>query len=196
MDRTVAGSGATASPEELRRPLNATAAALLGLLHNGPMTGWDLVMLAQERIGNFWTVTQSQVYRELTAMALAGLVEAGPPGPRDRKPYTLTDAGRVSFAGWLDREPGPDQIRIPLLLTLAFAHHLSPQRLQSILAARRAEHAERLAGYEAARAAFEETLPVGRDAARRATLEYGLRHERAVLEWFDVLPAVLGLDIP
>jgi len=33
------------------------------------MTGWDLVAVAQQRIGNFWTLTQSQVYRELTAMA-------------------------------------------------------------------------------------------------------------------------------
>lgn len=47
-----------------RRPLNSTAASLLGFLHEGPMSGWDLVNLAQERIGDFWTITQSQVYRE------------------------------------------------------------------------------------------------------------------------------------
>ena len=35
------------------RPLNATAASLLGFLHEGPKTGWDLVVTAQERIGKF-----------------------------------------------------------------------------------------------------------------------------------------------
>ena len=74
------------------RELNATAAALLGLLHRGPMTGWDLVTTAQERIGNFWTLTQSQVYRELARMTEIGLVTVGEPGPRDRKPYTITSA--------------------------------------------------------------------------------------------------------
>ena len=60
------------------RPLNATAASLLGFLHEGPMTGWDLVERAQERIGDFWTVTRSQVYRELAAMASDALIERGP----------------------------------------------------------------------------------------------------------------------
>ncbi len=53
-------------------PLNATAASLLGFLHEGPKTGWDLVATAQDRIGKFWSVTTSQVYRELAAMEAAG----------------------------------------------------------------------------------------------------------------------------
>ena len=57
--------------------VNATGGSLLGFLHERPMTGWDLVTVAQQRIGNFWSLTQSQVYRELNAMAGAGLVEAG-----------------------------------------------------------------------------------------------------------------------
>ncbi len=106
------------------RPLNATAASLLGFLHEGPMTGWDLVATAEARIGDFWSLTQSQVYRELAAMAEGGLVEAGERGPRDRQPYTITDAGRAAFAGWVDREPGPETIRFPLLLTILFGMHL------------------------------------------------------------------------
>jgi len=31
----------------MERPLNPTAASLLGFLHHGPMTGWDLVAAAQ-----------------------------------------------------------------------------------------------------------------------------------------------------
>ncbi len=108
------------------RPLNATAASLLGFLHEGPMTGWDLVAVAQQRIGDFWTLTQSQVYRELAAMAGAGLVELGRPGPRDRKPYLITEAGRAAFREWIDREPALEQIRFPLLLSIMFAGHTSP----------------------------------------------------------------------
>ena len=52
--------------------------------------------MAQDRIGNFWTLTQSQVYRELARMTEDGLVTVGVPGPRDRKPYTITDAGRTA----------------------------------------------------------------------------------------------------
>ena len=83
--------------------LNATAASLLGFLVDGPKSGWDLVATAQRRIGDFWSLTQSQVYRELTAMAEAGLVEPGERGSRERRPYEITDAGRAAFAEWLER---------------------------------------------------------------------------------------------
>jgi DNA-binding PadR family transcriptional regulator len=191
------GAAGRARPSDApgpRRPLNATAASLLGFLHDGPMTGWDLVVTAQDRIGAFWTLTQSQVYRELATMVADGLVEVGPPGPRERKPHAITAAGRAAFAGWLDREPGPDQVRIPLLLTIAFARHLPAERLAEIIASRRTEHAERLAGYRAARDALGGTGDDER--TRRATLEFGLRHEQAVLDWFDLLPELLGGEAP
>jgi DNA-binding PadR family transcriptional regulator len=172
------------------RRLNATAAALLGLLHDGPMTGWELIGCAQERIGEFWSLTQSQVYRELSGMAERGLVEVGPPGPRDRKPYALTDAGRAAFADWVAQPPGPDQVRIPLLLTIAFADHLPAERLAVLVAEQRQVHADRLARYREHRAALDAGGEVS--TARRATLEFGLRHEEAVLDWFDALPGMLA----
>ncbi len=178
----------------MTRPrLNATAAALLGLLHDGPMTGWELIGCAQERIGEFWSLTQSQVYRELTAMAQRGLVDVGAPGPRDRKPYALTDAGRAAFAGWVAQPPGGDQVRIPLLLTIAFADHLPADRLAALVAEQRQVHADRLARYREHRAALDAAGGDGAvTSARLATLEFGLRHEEAVLDWFDALPGLLG----
>lgn len=173
------------------RPLNATAASLLGFLHEGPMAGWDLVAVAQEWIGDFWTLTQSQVYRELAAMAGAGLVELGQRGPRDRKPYLITEAGRAAFREWIDREPALEQIRFPLLLTIMFAGHLPPGRLAEMVAAHRAVHAERLAGYRKVRGELDGVID-GADRFRRATLEFGLRYESAVLDWFDQLSETLG----
>ena len=169
--------------------LNATAAALLGLLHDGPLTGWELIGRAQERIGEFWSLTPSQVYRELTGMADRGLITAGPTGPRDRKPYELTAVGRAAFSAWLGAVPGPDQVRIPLLLTIAFAEHLPADRLAELVAGQREVHAERLARYQEFRAALRGVDGV--PAARLATLEFGLRHEEAVLDWFDALPGIL-----
>ena len=169
-------------------PLNATAAALLGLLHRGPMTGWDLVATAQDRIGNFWTLTQSQVYRELTRMTETGLLTVGPPGPRDRKPYTITPAGRQAFTTWLNEDPARDQIRVPLLLTIQFSDHLSPHRLHDIITTQRAAHADRLATY---RAAAQHLATDPTQTTRLATLRFGIHHEEAVLAWFEELPGML-----
>lgn len=166
------------------RPLNATAASLLGFLHSGPMTGWDLHATAEARIGGFWTVTRSQVYRELSSLNAAGLVEEGVVGARAQKPYTITEIGRTAFAGWANREPGDATIRHPLLLTMAFGEHLEPNMLKAILKGHRLRHQEVLAGYLAQREAWGDL-----SVFDSATLDFGIRYEQATLEWFDALPA-------
>lgn len=166
--------------------VNATAAALLGLLRDGPATGYALFARAAQELGDFWTVTRSQVYRELSAMADAGLVEAGEAGARDARPYALTETGRQAFRAWLHDEPGPDVVRIPLLLRLAFADELAPARRRELVTAQRGAHAARLASYEQTEAA---ALAAGATAQQLATLRFGLAYERAVLGWFDELAA-------
>ncbi|MEV6277001.1 PadR family transcriptional regulator [Nocardia sp. NPDC051832] len=168
-----------------RKSLNSTAASLLGFLHEGPMSGWDLTTLAQERIGDFWTITQSQVYRELAAMDTAGLVEKGPVGARDRTPYQITQPGREAFHEWISRDPGAETIRVPLLLTLAFGNHLEPGHRDRIIAANREIHQKRLDGYLAQE-------PTEMPAHLRATLAFGINYERGVLEWFERLPGLLA----
>jgi DNA-binding PadR family transcriptional regulator len=172
----------------MSRPLNATAASLLGFLHQGPMTGWDLVATAQQRIGDFWSLTQSQVYRELASMAEHGLVEAGERGSRDKRPYTLTPAGREAFAAWIERIPGNETIRFPLLLTLAFGQHVNSERLATILQHHRLVHTERLRAYRLQR---EEIAALG-DPYALTTLEFGIIYESAVLDWFNQLPDQLA----
>ena len=166
------------------RPLNPTAASLLGFLHWRPMSGYELAATAQQVIGAFWTLTRSQVYRELAWMADAGLVTAGERGARDRVAYTLTNAGREAFAGWIVRPPGTETIRHPLLLTLSFGRHVPPERLAAFLRDHREAHQARLRAYEAE---AQDESP-GSDPFRAATLAFGLAYERATAAWFDALP--------
>jgi DNA-binding PadR family transcriptional regulator len=166
-----------------KKALNATAASLLGFLHEGPMSGWDLVETAQLVIGNFWSLTPSQVYRELAAMAEKGLVTREEKGARDRQPYRITDAGRAAFAEWTAEEPSPETIRFPLLLSISFGRHLAPERLATHIRKHHAMHRERYAALE--RLAQERVD----DPYLQATLRFGLGYERAVLDWFDSLPA-------
>jgi DNA-binding PadR family transcriptional regulator len=171
----------------MERRLNATAASLLGFLHEEPMSGYDLAATAERRIGDFWSLTQSQVYRELAWMADAGLVAAGERGTRERRPYALTDAGRAAFAEWVDRPPGAETIRHPLLLTVSFGRHVPPDRLAAFLHQHRAAHAERLRSYETD--AAELARDGDADPYRSATLAFGIAYERAVMDWFAGLPA-------
>jgi len=168
--------------------LNPTAASLLGFLHSGDLSGYDLVGVAQLFIGDFWTLTRSQVYRELAVLADRGLVEAGETGPRSRRPYRLTEAGRAAFGEWVAQPPGTEQIRYPLLLTLSFGSWLGPDRLLELVAEHRKLHEERLESY----LTLESDEAMEQEPYQRATLAFGIHYERAVLAWMDELPRILN----
>jgi DNA-binding PadR family transcriptional regulator len=170
--------------------LNPTAASLLGFLHERPLTGWELVAVAVQRIGDFWSLTRSQVYRELAAMEQAGLVEAGPIGPRQRRPYTITTSGREAFAEWSTTEPGPETIRFPLLLMVAFGGHVPPGRLAGWLHSHRDQHAARLERYQAELRSMTESEDS--DPYALATLGFGVAYEQAVVDWFETLPPAIS----
>ena len=158
--------------------LNATQGSLLGFLHDGPKTGWDLLQVSATTLARFWNVTSSHVYRELKTLASRGLVAEGPPGRRDRRPYEITDAGREAFREWIAQEPGPEQIRMPLLVTLWFGRHLDRETLSKFLVAHRQEHAARLAMYRDVDIA---------DPYVDAVVQFGVAYERAIVEWIDQL---------
>jgi len=122
-------------------------------------------------------------------MAEDGLVDAGEPGTRARKVYTINDRGRQAFTEWLSQPPGNETIRFPLLLTLAFGQHVPPHQPASVLARHRIIHTDRTA-YRCQR----EQMPPGYEEADPyavATLQFGIRYEETVLAWFDELPASL-----
>lgn len=162
--------------------VNATAAALLGLLRDRPESGYALARRAHAELGDYWTVTRSQVYRELAALADRGLVTVQEAGPRARREHALTDAGRAAFLAWLQSDGDADVVRIPLLLRLAFADALPPERLRTLVAGQRRVHAERLAHYRELERAARALGAGDRDLV---TLRFGLHYEQAALAWFD-----------
>jgi DNA-binding PadR family transcriptional regulator len=167
--------------------LNATAASVLGFLDAGPRTGWELTQAIEDSIGNFWNVTRSQVYRELASLAADGLVEAGDRGPRDRRPYSVTPSGRQAFVDWINREPGDELIRMPLLLTIFFREHVAPERLATFLHAHRQRHQACLDEFLAIAGELGSTPSGPLDALR-----FGIAYEREMLRWIDEMLASAG----
>jgi DNA-binding PadR family transcriptional regulator len=156
--------------------LNPTQGSLLGLLHDSPKTGWDLLQEVRAGLARFWNVTPSHVYRELNTLEQRKLVRAGKPGAREKRPFAITAAGRRAFTAWISDPPGPEQIRYPLLVRLWFGRLIDDESLASFIDAERAEHAQRLALYEDMHAD---------DPHVDAVVRFGVHYERAVLAWLD-----------
>ena len=72
-------------------------------------------------MANVWPATQSQLYGELNKLADAGLIEVSAVGPRGRKEYAVTDAGRAELLRWIidsarrPARPRPELLRVFLL---------------------------------------------------------------------------------
>src|ERR1700724_2999152 len=128
--------------------LNATAGSLLGFLLDGPRSGWDLARDAKSGIGNFWNITQSQVYRELRTLEERGLVTAqAATGSRERRPYAITIAGREAFREWIRQPPGGRSHPVPFLVLVSFAETVQPDRLGRCLREHELVHLRRRDAY-------------------------------------------------
>ena len=169
------------APERRATPVNSTAAALLGLLHAEPMTGGQLVAAAADRFGAFFSVTRSQVYRELPTLTDAGLLRLGEQGPRASQQYVLTPAGKHAFRTWLADGAGPDTLRSPLVLRLLHAGSLPADEREELVRAGREAFRSRLT---AARATARREA----DPYRRAVADFAVAHNRAMVKLLDAIP--------
>lgn len=165
--------------------INATAAALLGLLHEGQMTGGQLMATAEERLGRYWSMTRSQVYRELPALAELGYVKLGKPGPRSSQPYSITPTGKRAFLRWLTEEPSRDALRNSVALRVAFGDKQSATQLRKLQDTAVSYHNEELA---ASREQAKEAKKEG-DEYGAAALEFAISYHKAALAWLKTVPS-------
>ncbi len=99
---------------------------MLGLLINGPRSGYDLDRVFKDSLAFFWPAKTSQIYRELDAMERKGwltserVIQSEKP---NKRVYSITEEGRREFRDWLS-EPGDNQGNISLLL-----HERRPDQL-------------------------------------------------------------------
>ena len=161
--------------------LGPSSQVILGILAvAGPQTPYSIKQIAARTVGYYWPFPHAQIYAETARLARLGLaIEDQEPGGLRRKRYAITTAGRSAVEAWLAAPtPDPAQFRDLGLLKLAFGSLSSPDARRRLAQDQAAAHATRLALYEH----FAAVAPL--DEYLRATLELGLRYERAALEFW------------
>jgi DNA-binding PadR family transcriptional regulator len=156
--------------------------ALLGLLHDGPASGYDLLRVFKLSLGNSWPATQSQIYTELTRLADAGLLDVAAQGPRGRKEYSLNEAGRLELRRWMLETRPERHPRSEALLRVFLMGALTRQESEDYLAwlgERAAADVEMLNTLEASINWDEDDLSLN----GRLVMEYGKRLWSMTEEW-------------
>lgn len=164
---------------------------ILGLLNLRALSGYDLKKAFDGSVNHFWQADQSQIYRTLDTLVAEGRVtvtvqpQAGRP---DRKEHRITPSGQEELAGWL-RSPLPAEVsREPFLARLFFLGDLGDEQAVRDLLHERREQARQVRDRlrELRAASVEPTDLAGQ--LRLATLDNGLAHADAELQWVDALP--------
>jgi PadR family transcriptional regulator, regulatory protein AphA len=172
--------------------------AILGFLSLEPTSGYTLKQRFDGSVRSFWSVTQSQIYRELHALEKEALVEATVQpgdGRPDKKVYALTRSGRAALKAWLAEPLPPLELRHPLLLKLVFASEMDPDELAGNLLDYRGGMTERQREYQA-RLADTRIFSLARSPRERAiwrlSIENGLAWCEMEIAWIDRALKQLG----
>lgn len=168
---------------------STTQFSILGLLTWRPMTGYDIRKEIRSSIGHFWSESYGQIYpclRRLVADGLAVVENKPGRGPRGRRVYRLTPAGRRALRRWLLRPVRPTPVRSELCLKLCFGSLAGVVASQRQVKAFRATHADRLAKWKRSESQIRRTLRHEPQAVHfLLTVRMGIAVARACVRWAD-----------
>jgi len=139
-------------------------AAVLGLLVEQPMHGYQIIQQLEERSGGMWRPSPGSVYPTLQMLEDQGLVKSE--DVEGRRVYSLTDAGRAEAEANKERLVGPPWA--------AWAGESDDPRFKLRQAFVQLAHAARQIGMSGSAAQVETALEILTEARRKL---YGLLAE-------------------
>lgn len=165
------------------RLVNKTRYAILGMLLEGPSTGYEIRALMGRSTVYFWRESDSTIYPMLKVLAGEGKVlsEAAYVGKKRKEVFSITESGRAEFKAWIESPTGSETPRNEFLLKLFF---VTDRTEMARLLQERLEKAEK--AYEEYKK-IEERLETLEDfpqkAIRLTALRYGIAHLALEIQW-------------
>ncbi len=157
---------------------------LLGLLAEGPASGYDLSRRFQEMLGTIYPAQHPKIYAELGRLSAAGLIAEESEGPRRRKAYRITEAGLDEVRAWLAAGEVDHTVRLQPLLRSVFFWLMEPDDLRRHLIEEQRFYTEQAARCEAY-AAAKHSGDGPRTQSLRVTSEAAVRLYRALADWAE-----------
>ena len=163
--------------------------AILGLLKERAMHGYELRKQLSQKLGFFWTVSFGSLYPTLKKLERRGFVEKFTPtelASRRKQVYRITAAGEREFLDLLSQGASSAWEEDKFPLRLAFFRYLGPEARLRLLERRKAY--------------LEDKLDEGARSLRRATrgradtytlslMEHGIQTTEHDIAWLDTLIA-------
>jgi DNA-binding PadR family transcriptional regulator len=160
--------------------------AILGLLKERPMHGYQLQRELSEQLGGLWRVSYGSLYPSLRRLEKEGAITSqsgAGTGGRRKTVYTITEQGERLFLQLLEEPPQENQTEdARFRVRVAFFRYLPPETRVRLLERRRQGLQERLTEITAHLRAGETA-----DDYQRALLEHARAATQADIAWLTDL---------
>jgi DNA-binding PadR family transcriptional regulator len=159
--------------------------ALLGLLAERPMHGYELKVSLDRVLGRTSPINVGQIYTALNKLEKDGLVEARmvPREEQDEvKVYHLTAAGEAELHAWFQQPVEKVDLRDELFLKLSLARRTRRADAGAILRSQRLAYLRSIQELTA----MQEQYRQGGDAEVALLIEGAILHLEADLKWLDL----------
>jgi DNA-binding PadR family transcriptional regulator len=163
--------------------------AILGLLKERSMHGYQLSKRLTDALGGFWRVSYGSLYPSIRRLEHEGAVERvfdEQEVGRRKNVYRITERGETLFLELLEEAGGESASEEnPFRVRLAFFKYLAPETRIRVLERRRAYLEERRSAIRASLAGVRE----GNDTYTLALMEHGLDATESDIAWLEGLIA-------
>lgn len=162
--------------------------AILGVLMEKPMHGYELKQYLEERMGVFWMINYGSIYPTLRKLEKEKLVVGKKQSSAtvDKIVYRITPGGRAEFLRLLkERCRQETHIRDEFTLHLFFLDHLGKEEALKLLEEKLRANETLLEHISCKKDDLKNALP----KYRRSALERGIEHVKVEIKW---LRGVLG----
>ncbi len=164
--------------------MTSTGYVMMGLLSEGPLTGYMIKKLIDVRFRFFWSESYGQIYPVLQQLVKQGWVNSGPGERKSSKVYTLTEEGQKALSEWLMLAPVKATYRLEILIKVYFAHLAPTSSLKDHLHTHLQEHTQELGLLNAFKHELESIPdPQGDHRNILSVIDYGIRYNQAILDW-------------
>lgn len=162
---------------------NKTRYAILGMLLDGPCTGYEIKSLMNRSTVYFWRESDSTIYPMLKVLAKEGktICKIVYLGKKKKELFTITKTGRAEFKAWLKSPTGSETPRNEFLLKLFF---VTDREEMARLFQERLERAEEtFEEYKNVEERLESIPDSSRKSIRLKALKYGIDHLALEIKW-------------
>lgn len=161
--------------------------AILGLLKERPMHGYELKKRLSYMLGHFWTVSYGSLYPALKRLEKSGSIEKAysvKEKTRNRNVFRVTPRGEKEFMRMMASDLSDASLADTekFDLRMAFFQYLDPETRLALLEKRRAVLAEQVLKFKAYRSASGEE-----DRYRTGLLRHKVELAKSDIRWLDRL---------